>query len=63
MSLTEWRKPRRSMSNGACVETGTSRGGVLVRDSKDPSGAQLWYSTRAWQAFVARAKGGEFETR
>jgi hypothetical protein len=63
MSLTEWRKPRRSIGNGACVEAGASRDGILVRDSKDTSGAQLWYSTQAWQAFVTRAKDGQFKTR
>ena len=63
MSLIEWRKPRRSMGNGNCVEAGTGSGGVLVRDSKDPSGVQLWYSTQAWQSFVARAEDGEFKRR
>lgn len=63
MSLMQWRKSRRSIPNGNCVEAGAFHGGILIRDSKDPSGTQLWYSTQAWQAFVARAKDGEFKTR
>ncbi|MFE4978014.1 DUF397 domain-containing protein [Kitasatospora sp. NPDC056651] len=33
-----------------------------VRDSKDPSGPALHFTTPAWQAFVTAIRTGEFDT-
>lgn len=55
-----WRKSRRSVHNGACVEVAqaASADAVLVRDSVDPAGPRVRYSPRAWQSFLADAKSG-----
>ena len=36
-------------------------GAVGVRDSKDPSGPVLVYSTEAWCTFVNAVKRGDFD--
>jgi hypothetical protein len=57
---TAWRKSRRSVHNGACIEVAqaASAQAVMVRDSVDPSGPQVRYPQRAWQSFIADAKRG-----
>jgi hypothetical protein len=52
----QWRKARRSVGNGACVEVAPVNGQIAVRDSKSPGGTRLQYPTRSWQAFVATIK-------
>lgn len=59
----EWRKARRSMGNGDCVETATAGREVVVRDSKDPGGPVLAYSAESWLAFTRKARLGHFDTR
>lgn len=56
-----WRKSRRSVNNGACVEVAPTKAAVLVRDSVDPSGPRIKYSVRTWRAFIADAKAGNFD--
>jgi hypothetical protein len=50
-----WRKGRRSDSGG-CVEVAAAGGSVLVRDSRDRSGAVLRLPPAAWSAFVEQAR-------
>ena len=58
-ALTAWRKPRRSVNNGACVEVADLPGGLVgVRDSKNPSGPVLSFSTSEWRRFLADVKSG-----
>ncbi len=57
-----WRKAKRSVGNGACVEVARSGAGFAVRDSKDPSGPVITYGGEVWQAFVNAAKNGRFDT-
>lgn len=57
-SGANWRKSRRSINNGACVEVASARAAVMVRDSVDPSGPMIQYPARTWQAFITAAKGG-----
>jgi Domain of unknown function (DUF397) len=57
-----WRKARRSISNGACVEVASAGARVLVRDSVNPSGAEVAYGRKAWQGFIAAAKTGRFDS-
>lgn len=57
-----WRKAKRSVGNGACVEVAPSGTGFAVRDSKDPSGPVITYSGQAWLSFVNAAKNGRFDT-
>ena len=54
-----WRKTRRSMANGNCVETASTSSAVLVRDTTDRGGPVLAYTPDAWTAFLAGVKGAE----
>jgi hypothetical protein len=62
MSNLEWRKARRSVNNGACVELAPAAGRILVRDSMDEDGPVIAYSEYSWRLFVAAAKTGDFDT-
>ncbi|GAA2119478.1 DUF397 domain-containing protein [Streptomyces synnematoformans] len=61
-----WHKSSYSNNGGQCVEVAAnlaaSRGVVPVRDSKDPSGPILDFTTDAFASFVAGVKAGEFPT-
>jgi hypothetical protein len=57
MSNPTWRKSSYSGSNGGeCVEVGSHRGRVLVRDTKDREGAVLQVSPAVWRSFAGRVK-------
>jgi uncharacterized protein DUF397 len=56
-----WRKARRSMANGNCVEVRPVRGAIAVRDSQNPGGLVLAYSTESWHAFTQAARLGRFD--
>ena len=58
--LPEWRKAKRSIGNGDCVEIAPVGGSIAVRDSKDPAGPVLRYSADAWRAFLSEAGRGVF---
>jgi Domain of unknown function (DUF397) len=58
-----WRKSARSVANGACVEVAPATGTIVVRDSVNPAGAMISYSTQTWRAFLADAKTGTFDFR
>lgn len=69
MSLTgddsrvgEWRKARRSIANGECVEVAPVPGNIAVRDSMDPNSLILQYPASSWRFFLAAAKKGEYDT-
>jgi len=48
--------------NGGCVEVAiSSRGDVLLRDSKTAASPELEFNSREWSAFLAGVRGGEFE--
>jgi hypothetical protein len=47
-----WRKPRRSVGNGACVEVTVAVSGIAVRDSTDQSGPMLAYTAESWRSFA-----------
>ena len=57
----QWRKARRSVHNGACVEVAPVSGQVLIRDSMDRNGPMVRYSSRSWYVFVTGAKVGLFD--
>jgi Domain of unknown function (DUF397) len=55
-SELKWRKSRRSLTNGECVEVAHAEGWVAVRDSKNPDGVMLTYSTDAWSSFISMTR-------
>ena len=57
-----WRKSSHSQSNG-CVEVAFLGGEIAVRDTKDPGGSVLLFTSREWEAFLAGVRDGEFDAR
>ncbi|MCK1795785.1 DUF397 domain-containing protein [Streptomyces sp. XM4193] len=57
-----WRKSSHSNQDGGeCLEIADGHSGVLpVRDSKNPAGPGLVFSTTEWDAFVSAVKAGDF---
>jgi hypothetical protein len=51
-----WRKAKRSISNGACVEVAATATAVSIRDSKNPDGKVLQYPLNTWRSFVRAAR-------
>lgn len=47
--------------NANCVEVGFVIAEVLLRDSKDPNGPVLRFTTSEWAAFIDGVKAEEFE--
>ena len=57
-----WRKSSYSGSGDNCVEVAMlSNGGRAVRDSKNPGGPILTFTSGEWDAFIGGAKDGEFD--
>ncbi|MEV4525948.1 DUF397 domain-containing protein [Streptosporangium sp. NPDC049304] len=63
MANAIWRKSSYSTNGGNCVEVARMDNRYLVRDSKDPDGAVLSFSSGGWTAFLSRVKTGDFDTR
>lgn len=53
-----WRKSSHSDAEGACVEVGTLRPGVAIRDSKDPNGPHLHLSASEWRRLLTAIRSG-----
>ena len=52
--MGDWRKSTYSDgSGGNCVETATSDGTILVRDTTNRDAGTLAFSTEAWGTFIA----------
>lgn len=57
-----WFKSSRSANNCQCVEVAMlPTGHVGVRDSKNPDGPALIFTSAEWEAFIAGVKDGEFD--
>lgn len=57
-----WRKSKFSGSGNACVEVADlDADSRAVRDSKDPAGPALTFTTAAWSAFTTGIRAGEFD--
>lgn len=62
LSHATWRKSSLSGNGGAdCVEVAFSSDIIAVRDSKNPGGAILAFSTESWATFLGRVKTGDFD--
>ncbi|MGW6333650.1 DUF397 domain-containing protein [Nocardia rhamnosiphila] len=62
LSHAAWFKSSRSQGGTECVEAAhLDNGHVGVRDSKNPTGPALIFTPGEWDAFLAGAKGGEFD--
>ncbi len=56
-STLVWHKSSASGGGGECVEVAQENSSVLVRDSRDQSGALLNFTQAEWRRFVRRVKG------
>jgi hypothetical protein len=57
-----WRKSSYSGGNGGeCVEVGAADDAVAVRDSKNPDGPKLLFSSHAWRQLTTRLKAGALD--
>jgi hypothetical protein len=62
VEVAAWHKATRSANDGACVEVGScSCCGTAVRDSKDPDGPKLAFSTATWRAFHTDVLAGRYD--
>jgi hypothetical protein len=56
--MYDWRKSSYTAGQGNCVEVASNVPGMIaVRDSKNPNGPVLRFSTGDWQAFLGSIKG------
>ena len=57
-----WRKSTYSSDQGGnCVEVTSLPSAHAVRDSKNPAGSVLRFTTAQWLAFTAGVRTGEFD--
>jgi predicted secreted Zn-dependent protease len=58
-SLT-WRTAL-NCDGGACVEVAADRNIIVIRNSRQPSGPLIEYTTEEWYEFVSGIKKGDFD--
>lgn len=59
-----WVKSSLSTYNGNCVEVaGLASDTIRVRDSKNPRGGILNFTTAEWDAFIGGVHNGEFDRK
>ncbi len=58
-SMLVWRKSRASGGSGECVEVAQLNSSVLIRDSRDRSGAVLVVTSAQWLGLLRRTRNGE----
>jgi uncharacterized protein DUF397 len=60
MGHIEWRKSTYSGASKDCVEVaGLNDGDRAVRDSKDPAGPMLKFTSTEWSTFIAGVRASE----
>lgn len=59
-----WLKAEYSTANGQCVEIASTidKSKIAIRDSKDPDGPVLVYTSIEFSAFLDGARKGEFDS-
>ena len=62
LTNAHWFKSSRSSGGQECVEVAFLDGGVVgMRDSKNPTGPALAFTSGEWSAFMAGVQDGEFD--
>jgi len=62
MALDEnWRKSRKSNTNGACVEVRKVNEEIQVRNSRKPELRFASFTEAEWDAFLDGVRNGEFD--
>jgi hypothetical protein len=62
-SAPKWVKSSLSFSNGNCVEVADlPEGAIGVRNSRDPDGGVLRFTSDEWRAFIGGVRIGEFDS-
>ncbi|MGC0314436.1 DUF397 domain-containing protein [Kitasatospora acidiphila] len=62
LDSAQWVKSTYSGNGGNCLEIAANTPAVmLVRDSKDPKGPALTFTTEGFTAFVQGVKNGSFD--
>ncbi|WP_440099703.1 DUF397 domain-containing protein [Streptosporangium sp. H16] len=61
ISRAEWHTSSLSGSSGQCVQVAFLDEDVAVRDSKDPNGPILFFTSDEWQTFTGSIRRGKFE--
>lgn len=57
-----WTKSIKSAANGQCIELASlEKGLIALRNSRDPHGPALLFTTEELEAFLDGAKKGEFD--
>jgi hypothetical protein len=63
MLTMAWKKSSFSgNTDNSCVEARLVEGGVETRNSKNPDGPSVTYTTAEWAAFLGGVKAGEFDS-
>lgn len=63
-NLTWYKSSLSGANTDNCVEVANlSGGGRTVRDSKNPNGSMLNFSSDGWRAFIGGVRSGEFHQR
>ena len=57
----EWRRAHPCSADGNCVEIAHTTDRIQLRDSKDPNGPTLTFTTDEWAAFTDGVRAGEFD--
>ncbi|WP_406098088.1 DUF397 domain-containing protein [Kitasatospora purpeofusca] len=61
--MRSWRKSTYSNGQGDCIEVADGSADIVpVRDSKDPDGPTLAFTTTAWTSFLTAIHTGELPT-
>jgi hypothetical protein len=59
LDAVTWRKSSYSANGGTCVEVGSQRSAVLVRDTKDRDGGALAFPGASWRTFLGQLAAGQ----
>ena len=61
LGAARWRKSSYSNAEGNCVELAEAGTGIALRDSKNPEGPVLRFTTAEWMMLTAAVKTGRYD--